>query len=382
MESTSQESQTSTSEEEKKVYVSYSQMRKYRGCRYDWYQHYVEGLRLRGVEIPRLRLGSLVHTGLEAAFRAHYEGENPLENDCIDDAMCEKHEKYIESLGGEEKLDLEYLAEANAQRDLAIRIAERAIDWLDLSKWEVVKTFFGGNKPIPLIEQELIIPIPRWDGYLGYVDAVLREKSTGNIYVFDHKVRKAFMTYENEETNEQFAVYQHLLAHFGITLSGTITFQIKNREPEMPVMTQKGTLSKKKITTDWETYCQAIEACGFNEEDYSGVKEWASKVEFQRLSRNYRSDTEVENIWAEVEACAVEMKSPTLVCYRNLRPGYTGCHDCQNRELCLTELRGGDVKWIKKSRYRHKSEPNILPARVEDVNLLEGVDTSEVFNGG
>lgn len=358
MESTSTKIQNYTNEK-----LSYSQLRMYRECRYKWYQYYELGLRLRGGELSRMRMGTLIHKGLEAAFLAHDAGRNPLEEDDIYEAIHTEQNEHIKSLEGASE---EYVKEASAERDKAIRIAERAVTWLDLSKYRVVCV-----DGAPLVETKLTMPQNYWKAFTGKLDVVLEEISSGNVYLTDAKCRKAFQTYENEETNEQFPIYQYLLNKLGVKLSGVKTWQIKTREPILPELTKKGELSRKKITTDWETYCQAIDTCGFKRENYAGVQEWARKVEFQRFSDNYRSDVEVENIWQGIYATAKEMRSDSLPIYRNLRPGFAGCHDCVMRELCLTELRGGDVEWIKKQRYRHVTEPNVLLPLVSELNFHE-----------
>ena len=369
MESTDTESQISTDKAVKlPVQLSYSQLRMYRECRYKWHKHYAEGLRLRGRELMRLHIGTLIHKGLEAAFLEHAKDPQPdFATNIVSDAILARHEEYLKKIGGSEAITPEFAEELTEVLHRAVRVTWRALEWLDLSKWEVVFDSVGA----PLVEMELTMPQNYWERFIGYVDVVLRERSTGNVYLIDAKCRDKFQTFENEETNEQFPIYQKLLARKDIALSGVITWQIKTREPVVPELTKKGTLSRKKITTDWATYLQAIEACKHDPADYAGVKEWADKVEFQRFSRNYRSDVEVENIWYGIYAIAKEMRSESLPIYRNLRPGFGGCHDCTMRELCLTELRGGDVEWIKKNRYRHRTEPNVALPLVAEVTLHE-----------
>ena len=345
--------------------LSYSQLRMFRECRYKWYHYYCEGLRPRGREAPRAHIGTFIHKGLEVAFIAHGLEPSPeYDENMIAEAIEQEHEKHLQELGDlvtdEHKQELEEL------RDKAIRITCRALDWLDLGKWRVL--FANGA---PLVETKLSMPQHLWKAFVGKLDVVLEEISTANIFLVDAKCREKFQTYDNEETNEQFPIYQHLLKEIGVEISGVITWQIKTREPELPEMTKKGTLSRKKVHTTWEVYCQAIEAVGQDPNDYLDVKTWASKIEFQRFSRNYRSETEVANIWQDINATATEMRNPSLPIYRNLRPGFNGCHDCAMRELCLTELRGGDVQWIKNQRYRHFSEPNVLLPLAAEVTLHE-----------
>lgn len=351
--------------------LSYSQLRTFRECRYKWYHYYCEGLRTRGHEVGRMRIGTLIHKGLEVVFLMDYlmrgASLTPEEIEkAVAEAIYQLHTEYLDELG--ELVTDEHITEVEELTERAIRITIRAIEWLDLDKWEVVASVDGE----PLVECGLSMAQAHWKAFVGFADIVLKEKSTGNVYLIDAKCRDKFQTYDNEETNEQFPIYQKLIREqYGVEISGVITWQIKTREPILPEMTKKGELSRKKITTDWATYLQAIEAVGHDPVIYAGVKEWAVKVEFQRFSRNYRSEVEVANIWQDIQLTAKEMQREDLPIYRNLRPGFSGCHDCNMRELCLTELRGGDTTWIKKQRYRHKSEPNTLLPLVAEITLHE-----------
>jgi len=340
--------------------LSYSRMRKYRDCRKAYKFHYVELIRKRGLVAPQLRLGSLVHGGMEGVLRSYHANGPLTEIDKaitigIDLALANELKQFGDNVPEEiEK-------EVNEQAELAEEIVDRAVRFLELGRWEVVEHPETGK---PLIEHMLTMPfkVLSWTHLLGYVDAVLRDKSTGCIYIMDHKCRKTFQSAESEETAEQFAFYQKLLAHVGLPLSGMLTFQIKNAVPVYPKMLKgKHALSKSRISTDWPTYLDAIEAAGLNPQDYQGVKEWASKKEFFRLTKNFRSTKEVENIWEEVLLCAWEMADPLTSMYRNLRPGHFGCENCDFRALCLGELRDEDTDWIRRMQYRHKDAPNTAP---------------------
>lgn len=357
---------------EYKNYLSYSQVKKYRDCRYDWYHHYHEGLRLKEIDDTRLTIGTLGHRGLETAFRMHALGNFQDEEikECMASAIEEQAEEYIEELTKGQELPEELASELEESIELAIVCSMRAIDWLNLERWEVVTV--GGH---PLIEHELVdegFRVGKFEGFIGYVDVVLREKATGNVFLLDHKFRKSFKSHEEEETSEQFPIYQRLLEKFGVELSGIATFQIRTAVPAVPEMTKKGSLSKKRIITDWDTYLSAIHACGFNPADYEGVREWAEKNEFQRLTKQYCGEAQVANVWKGIEITAEEMSRDDLPIYRNLRTGFAGCHNCRMRELCLAELRGADTTWIRNNRYRLRGEDKtiLIPADDEDEELF------------
>lgn len=327
--------------------ISYSRIQKYRDCRYAYDLYYRQGLRPR-VQSRAPQLGTMVHAGLEHAIKGAYRGA-PDYIACATEGVLASFSESVAAGGQLGASDLEQLEEI---KTTALGLATRAVEYLQLDQWETLCLPDG----TPLIETEISADIPGVGKFIAFVDWVARDKRDGNIWLIDHKVRKAFLNEEQEETGTQFAIYLHILRSMGIDVKGSLTFQIKAKLPAVPELTKKGTMSKAKISTDWETYRNALLAARLNVYDYLDMQEKLADVEFFRLTKMFRGEHEIETVWSEAVATAHEMARTDLAMTRNLRSSFS-CAQCSYRDYCLTELRGGDTNFLRQVRYRHKDEP-------------------------
>jgi len=348
--------------------LSYSRMYKYLHCRYEYKLHYLDGLRRRGkVAIP-LEFGTLGHAGMEAAFLYKAKHQTAPVSEIVNAGRQGVEAKVKENFDkgcAETKEQVQDLWE-----DVESQVIG-ALEWIDLDRWEVVKHPDTGE---PLVEIHLETEVGGgWDCLQAYVDLVLRNKANGNVFVVDHKFRKAFQDYDKEETAVQFTIYQKLLETLGLDFSGVITFQIKSKPPSVPKTTKAGGISRAKVACSWESYKGFVLAMGLDPADYAEMEYKLANVEFFRLTYSHRSIEEIEGTWENVRNIAAEMKfleSGHLGPIRNLKPGPMGCASCSMKELCLAELRGEDADYIRKSRYRHYDDEDTV-FRPEDVILLE-----------
>jgi hypothetical protein len=62
----------------------------------------------------------------------------------------------------------------------------------------------------------------------------------------------------------------------------------------------------------------------------------------------------VRRVWKEViEPTAREIRRSNKIVVRNL--GHRTCNGCAYRQLCLAELGGGDVEYIRETHYRSRT---------------------------
>lgn len=315
----------------------------FNSCRYKYHLSHVRNLVPR-VTRPALHLGTLVHRGLEAALKWGVTGKLTQHGVglVIEEAIDNEYEQYIKlhELFDEEIADLCLLVAKSKA------LAERTyIEWE--KEFEVV--LIDG---IPAVELRIELPVrnKKFDHFHGTLDAVVREKRTGAIWLQDWKVRGALQPVEDEEVNIQMGTYQYVLfKKHGIKTVGSITYQIFNELPKKPSVNKDGSISKAACRTDWETYKATVIENGGNPDDYKEMQEKLQSVEFWRQSRAYRNEKEIVAIWKEVILLtAAEMAKK----YRLTRTlSAWNCKGCQFRNLCLEALRGGDVEYIEQSDY-------------------------------
>ena len=329
-----------------KPLLSFSQISTYLRCRQGWRYVYQENLVPR-MDARPLSLGSAVHIGLATALREYHCGQMPVEDGVRKGIESWREQELARGDLFEEEIEAIHQTAADAEQ-----IAIRTLRKLPIDEWETVTDLAG----IPMIEYYFTIPLRGWGGFHGYIDWVGRHKPTGQIWLVDWKVRGVFQPYEAEEVNLQNATYQYAI--FRILYKppvGTITFQISNKPPVKPKLNKDGTMSRTLVKTDWETYKAALLEAGLNPDDYLDMAEKLSTVEFFRSAKEYRTLDMVRRVWKEIiEPTAREIRRSNKIVVRNF--GHRTCNGCVYRQLCLAELSGEDVEYIKEIHYRSRTD--------------------------
>jgi hypothetical protein len=137
------------------------------------------------------------------------------------------------------------------------------------------------------------------------------------------------------------------------TIQGAIFQAIKLDLPTVPKPIKSGKrLTKRAMSTDYKTYYQAIIDNGFDPDDYAEKLlelKYQSSPFFQFDWIN-RGKTELQKIEREL----IEVVKAMDYTSQHIRNRSTGrCSwDCDYKELCLTEKKGGDTQFIIESDFK------------------------------
>lgn len=319
--------------------LSYSGISAYQTCRHRWKLQNVYGLRTSTATLP-MDVGSATHAGLEHFLKGQ---GSPVEGvDAWVDGILRKTPEDAE--GVDDHL--------STVRETAREVVDRVHKAMKRMK---LKTFVPPSGPIP-VELEIVVPMKGWDGFAAHIDWIAEDEQ-GRVWVVDFKTRSSFYDEESEDVNLQNAVYQRLVQeHYGITVAGTLTFQVRSDRSKTPKVNKNGTLSKAAIVCDWETYEAAVIAAGQDPADYQDMKDKLSTVEFTRVLRAVRTAQQLETIWKTiVEPMALEMarvrdralsesqqdrRIASLQAQRSL--SNRTCNGCNVRDVCINSLKGYD----------------------------------------
>lgn len=306
-----------------KAELSYSRIATWKRCWKKYHYRYVDGLRLKRAP-KKPRMGRLAHEGL----KAKWDGED-----------WEEHIK--EEIGMPESLipdeDLKDL-------QLVIDVLHRYFEH---------RGCFRCPDEVDLIEPEtrFSVPIPgTGSNLMGYMDKVIKVPGEG-VWLIDHK----FTTLSPEkkleklELNEQIDYYIWALTQMfpDEIIIGAMFNVVRLKLPAKPEPIKSGKrLSKAKITTDYQTYYNAILEHDFDPKDYQKM---LMKLEHQKspfFQRGWidRDDFEITQIGRELQQVAFEIPKTS----NDIRTRNTGqCSwDCDYKDLCLTEKKGGDIEAI------------------------------------
>lgn len=316
-----------------KIRIRFSEIQTFLKCRK---KHEIEWV--REIE-PRKTDDKMVFgTWGHAAFKALFKGEDPVK----------EVEKEINAYR-EGKQYMPPLAEHMEMGSVAMECAEKAF-----------KGFIKQYTPVA-VEETLFYDYKEGVQLTGTPDLLARQISTGSLWLFDHKFRTNFRPPASEILNLQMFFYAKLLqlVH-GIDVIGSRQLQIKPFAPKEPKITQKGTVSKQNITTDWKTYEAAIIAAGGNVNDYQDMKEKLSSHEFYDWdsATAYRTQEEIDLVWNTEILPAVE--NCLQARENNLHPSRTfdfgSCNFCPVQPICVAEMKDEDVSVLMSSSFKKKGE--------------------------
>jgi hypothetical protein len=337
-------------------HLSYSQMKRFMSCPFEWHLYYQLGLRAIKLERPPT-LGNFVHTGIKSAIL----GFDPYESISV---LHEKTEnKWID------KLESEAMDELLDVRTDAVHITKRALAWIDLDRWETVE--YNGA---PLVEANLMAPIPGWAGFTMYLDWCAKDKETGNCWIIDWKVRSKIhgedeQAGDYEEINLQKAIYQCILLQHGIQTSGSKIGEIRAATPKEPKVNKDGSISRAACLTDWPTYKAAVIRHGGDPDAYLTVAAKLNDRKWENWVTTYRSPQELRNIWINIVMPWAERMALSQV-YRFVSARHLGsflCPRCWAKDFCLADLRGHDAAsligrqyYITEQKSDYKEEDEIV----------------------
>lgn len=324
--------------------VSCTQLQAYLSCPRRWSYAYLEGLRPR-TERPYLTVGRLIHKGFEAAMRLRAGGCGDV-LDMVEAGTC-AIEAEGDTLGGVE-FEGDRVRGGDDPVSEACEVFWEALPEFDPARWDVMRV--GG---VPALELHFWTPCPCTGGLHGYVDAVLRERATGQVWCVDYKFRSRLASEDDERFSLQRAVYARACLDLGIPVTGTLTWQRLRRCEAVPRLLKDGTMSRAKVMCTWPRYREELLAAGLDPADYAEMESKLAGVEMSREIREVRSDEMLERVWRQV----VTPTSIEVAYGREYRNGQGAacvpaldpmrCRLCAYAELCQAELRGYDADFVR-----------------------------------
>lgn len=346
-----------------KTTISVSQIGAFQDCQYKWQLMYKEGVRIRKGELTPSAVGSVFHEGIAAALKtlfAQQQRKRKLKHVTAhkyimaavekairawhDDNYVEKQMPIVDADNGLVMVtDTNYeIAWANMLSN-SHKLVERTIVNLDLiNRYEVV-----GLNGQPLVEFWLEVDLseplnfePKTFAFAGVVDAVMYDKETGLTAVFDWKLHKRFTTLESEQLSSQIALYQHALrVQYGIKTELGIVYQIKSEPPRKPERNKDGSMSRRKITSDWQTYEDELILFGLNPDDYRDeMHPKLSEIEFYRPLMVFRTADITQIFWDNLIKFGLTI---TQTSHFPMALGYS-CRTCPFAKLCTSRIYGYD----------------------------------------
>lgn len=325
--------------------LSFSQMASELRCEYQAHAYYIEGWRRRAV--PRApSLGTATHLGLAAYWRGQDWGL----------AISTWHDEQLAKLEDNPLVGVEELDEKVAMLEdicgVSMVLVRRTMD--NMHGWEPV--WRNGQ---PIIEQPFTCSLPGWEGYLGYVDAVM-EAPDGSTWIVDWKTRESIPEPSEVDLSLQKPTYQYVLAQNGIDTTGSMIVSIKSSIPKEPKINKDGSVSRAACDTTWEIYSQAVKRSGGNPDDYLEMRDKLRSKVWIQFDRAPRTKETINNIWNDVVVpVADRIRTRRAFQVQPLRNyGSFHCKTCWFLEPCTESLRGRDPHYILTHEFENVNEMN------------------------
>lgn len=319
--------------------TSWTEISTWLACRSKWRWAYRVGIVPRREGLPK-RVGSCGHVALASYLRGE---EWPKAVDA-----------WVTERVTAQALFLEEEEDCQAQGELVKQIMQRYIErYDDLRHFETVATELRFELKVPGAGVKLV----------GIIDALLRDKS-GGLWVFEHKwPRSQLWTDEQLELDGQAEVYLWAADKLGYRrLVGAIYNQVLQRLPATPKINKNGSVSRVKIASDWPSYCRFVEERGLDPVDYLEMQDKLTTRFFSRfLLANSR--VRVGNVVHDLAECVRDFGRKRVAVYGS--HSRLVCNGCTYQDLCLEEVRGGDVRELIDNCYEPR-RPS--PFEEEEVN--------------
>lgn len=305
--------------------LSYSQIKKWRTCRQQWFYAHSENLRPR-IKDHRLRQGEEVHELLESLSRDGTWKEKYKEREQIYKKLLpEEQEAYAGLL-------------ENARSILRMYERKYTDDGIE---YKFIEEKFG---PVELSYTGI--------GRIGLVfvvDGIVEYKN--KLWLLERKSHSEFPDPGIRLIDTQTMLYVYGLRQLGWPIYGLIWDEVRTKAPAIPQLLKNGTVSRRKnIDSTWRTYKKTLLTHGQDPDKYEDMRELLKGREKRFLRRQYHPIR--EQVLKEVVEAA---KASAQDLYLNLnRPimelGYQ-CRFCDYRNICDARIKGTDVEFIKKQDY-------------------------------
>lgn len=314
--------------------LSYSQITEWNSCAFRHNLSYNLGYRPKENAIPLL-LGTFIHEALAALILQ----QDPRV------AVEEVAQTSIDSIESPIVADL-----IQSTKEQGLEIADRTDDWMGISAghWKTVN--FSGHGP--MVEHKFSMPIEGWKGYVGVVDWVAENRSTGKIWLIDWKTRGRMADPRSEEVNLQLMSYLYVLRYYGLEVDGAAIVQILSKLPVQPKVNKDGSMSRAAITSDWSTYEKALIEQGLEPDDYFDMRQKLSDKDFFEFVELYFSDVEITTAWDRIilpTAKQIRKAGPSIRSMSTFN-----CKYCAFKRPCLEDLRGYDALTTLNTEYNRR----------------------------
>lgn len=215
------------------------------------------------------------------------------------------------------------------------------------------------DQGITVVDSELdeIVTLPNGIDFNFIIDLIV-EDDDGGLWLWDHKTVKDFMDADFHLLDAQLTRYYWCAEHMGYTpLRGVVFNELRTKPPTIPQLLVRGGLSvAKSIDTDLYTYYREIRRHDLDPADYSEILQRlaAQNDKWFRRTRIPKDPPVTKALMEELVYSAREIRRAERRGEFPRTPEKSCKWDCEFKDLCVTELHGGNVNPIIKMNFTER----------------------------
>lgn len=313
------------------ISVSWSELKSFQRCPKQWDYKYAQRLVPKKKSRP-LFLGSWIHACLEAYYRGQdwHEGHQIFLNE---------YNKLFE----EEKLELD--RKGRPLPKLVEQIMRSYLWYYREDGWQVhaIEQEFEVDTPLPGVSLK------------GIIDLIVRD-ADGLLWVVDHKTTTTIPdAHAFHGMDPQLMLYPWAAKRaWGLDIAGIYYNYVRSRAPTVPRINNDGSLSRRKIVTDYPTLFTFLKRNGYDPTEFRDqLRPLRKESPFLRRYRYPRESYVTKEILTDALATAKRIQGTE----RRIRVITRDCaRMCSYHDLCRAELNGFDTKIMRHTNFTLKPE--------------------------
>jgi PD-(D/E)XK nuclease superfamily len=192
----------------------------------------------------------------------------------------------------------------------------------------------------------------------GRIDVVWEDED-GNLWMVDHKTASSIPPATAfHAMDPQLQLYPWAAKKaWGLELAGVIWNYVKSKPPTIPTLNRDGSISRRKIVTDYPTAVKFLRDAGLDPKDFTDyLRPLASRSDFLRRYKLPREEHVIKRILQETLITGREINLDRVIYPRTITKD---CVRCAYMPLCKADLEGGDTAFLIKRGYQIEEEEEL-----------------------
>lgn len=326
-----------------RVNFNQSRVKTFNRCPKEYEYKYIENLSPKRKVRP-LFLGSWVHACLETHYR---DGDWRI-----------GHGEYVEQWN--KLFDEEKQALANGRGKAGLPLPTVVERIMKSYLWYYREDHF---KPY-MIEQILEVETPlKVDGkrfvFKGRLDLIMEDTDDGTFWLWDHKTAGTIPQPTSfHGMDPQLMLYPWAAKiQYGIDIAGIYYNYVRSKPPSVPQLNKDGSISKRKVSTDYPTLYRFLKTNGFNPQEFAHIlRPMQTKSEFLRRYKLPREPFVTKEILLDTLSVVKRIDETK----RFTRSISRDCVRCSYHDICRSELNGFDTTMMRETYFDILAEDYVV----------------------